>query len=261
MYLSKWTPETGSTHLFRPDLLGVPTSSVIFGVAVYGEQKTSPHAHPDSDEWFLVVEGKGNIETDGQTNILTPCCTVYTPPNVWHAFQGVNGPFRILYGIYSWRTYIHPKDDERVGPVPGRESIVLSLKEARTEAREGKVSFILLEPRNVRRINCLGVNYCMYAPGAMVEAHVHDDLEQVTYVISGTVEVRVKGEVQLLSKDEAFYVPMRAVHSIENKGDEPVATVNAYYVSRSLWNGDVESFLAEVDSNADPSHLRYPSEI
>ena len=37
---------------------------------MFGEKKTPAHAHTDSDEWFIVMEGKGDIETDGQTHIL-----------------------------------------------------------------------------------------------------------------------------------------------------------------------------------------------
>jgi len=261
MYTAEWTPEKGSGHLFRPDLLGIPSSSVIFGVSVYGQQRTPPHAHADSDEWFLVVKGKGDIETDGISNILTPGCIVYTPQYAWHAFQGIGGPFRILFGIYGWRSYIHPREDEAVGPVEGRNSIVLGLREARAEAENGKLSLTLLEPWNVLRNNCLGVNYCMYAPGTSVEAHVHDMLEQVTYVTSGTVEVRVGKEARTLSKDEAVYIPSDIVHSFENRSEEPVATVNGYYVSRELWKGNIETFLTEIDPHADPSQLKYPSEI
>ncbi|NIM45062.1 MAG: cupin domain-containing protein, partial [Nitrososphaeria archaeon] len=100
-----------------------------------------------------------------------------------------------------------------VRSVEGRNSIVLGLREARAEAKKGKLSLTLLEPTNVLRNNCLGVNYCMYAPGTSVEAHVHDMLEQVTYVTSGTVEVRVGEEACTLSKDEAVYIPSHTVHS------------------------------------------------
>lgn len=261
MYTSKWTPEKGSGHLFRPDLLGIPSSSVIFGVSVYGEQKTPPHAHADSDEWFLVVEGKGDIETDGVSSIVTPGCIVYTPQYAWHSFQGIGGPFRILFGIYGWRSYIHPRENEKVEPVEGRNSIVLSLREARAEAQDGKLSIKLLEPLNVRRNNCLGVNYCIYAPGTSVEAHTHDRLEQVTYVTSGTVDVQVGEEEGRLSKDEAVYIPLHLVHSLENHSGEPVATVNCYYACRRLWEGDIEAFLTEIDQNAEEAQLRYPSEI
>jgi len=261
MYTSKWTPEKGSGHLFRPDLLGIPSSSVIFGVSVYGEQKTPAHAHADSDEWFLVVEGKGDIETDGVSNIVTPGCIVYTPQYAWHAFQGIGGPFRILFGIYGWRSYIHPRENEKVEPVEGRNSIVLSLRDARAEAQHGKLSIALLEPLNVLRNNCLGVNYCMYAPGASVAAHAHDRLEQVTYVTSGMVDVQVGEEERRLSKDEAIYIPLHLVHSLENHGGEPVATVNCYYACRQLWEGNIEAFLTEIDQNAEEAQLRYPSEI
>ncbi|MDH5440670.1 MAG: cupin domain-containing protein [Candidatus Bathyarchaeota archaeon] len=261
MYTSKWTPEKGSGHLFRPDLLVIPSSSVIFGVSVYGEQKTPPHAHADSDEWFLVVEGKGDIETDGVSNIVTPGCIVYTPQYAWHAFQGIGGHFRILFGIYGWRSYIHPRENEKVEPVKGRKSMVLSLMEARAEAQHGKLSIALLEPRNVLRNNCLGVNYCMFAPGASVAAHAHDRLEQVTYVTSGTADVQVGEEERRLSKDEAIYIPLHLVHSLENHSGEPVATVNCYYACRRLWEGNIEAFLTEIDQNADSAQLRYPSEI
>ncbi|MEM2906197.1 MAG: cupin domain-containing protein [Candidatus Bathyarchaeia archaeon] len=261
MFLSKWTPERGSGHLFRPDLLGIPTSSVIFGVAVYGEQKTSPHGHADSDEWFMVVDGVGNIETDGEPHVLSAGGIVYTPPYAWHAFQGRGGPFRILFGIYGWRTYIQPKESETVAPVEGRNSIVRTLRDARAEASGGKLSLTLLEPENVGRLNCLGVKYCIYAPGAAVQAHAHEGLEQVAYIASGTVQVRVGEERRSLSRDEAVYIPASTVHSLENWGRDPVAVVNAYYASRHLWNGSIEAFLTKLDPSVERARLRYPSEI
>jgi len=261
MHVSKWIPEKGSGHLFRPDILGIPMSSVIFGVAVYGEQKTPVHGHADSDEWFLVVDGVGNIETDGQPHVLSAGGIVYTPPYMWHSFQGHGGPFRILFGIYGWRTYTYPKEGEVVGYVEGRNAIVLSPQEARAKASRGKLSLTLLEPRNVGRANCLGVNYCLHAPNTVVEAHAHDVLEQVTYVASGRVRISVGEEQQMLSKDEAVYVPARAVHRFENGGNDPVAVVNAYYASRVLWKGNVETFLTKLDPRTKLSQIRYPSEI
>jgi mannose-6-phosphate isomerase-like protein (cupin superfamily) len=264
MYVSKWTPEKGSCHLWgdRAPEGPIPTSSVIFGVGVR-EQKSPPHSHADADEWFMVVEGKGNIETDGQPNILTPGCIVYSPPYAWHAFQGIGGPFRYLYGIGYPRTYIRG-EQETVGPVEGRNSIVLSLREARAEASGGKLSLTLLEPRNVCRNNCLGVNYSIYAPGTSVETHTHETLEQVIYVTSGTARIRVREEVCVLSKDEAVYIPLHTAHSLKNKSNEPLATVNAYYPSRNdyhLWKENIEAFITKIDPLADPSLLRYPSEL
>ncbi len=101
----------------------------------------------------------------------------------------------------------------------------------------------------------------MYAPGTGVEAHVHDALEQVTYVTSGTAEIGVGEEHQMLSKDEAVYIPAHAVHGLENRGNDPVAVLNAYYASSHLWKGSIETFLTELDPRTENSQLRYPSEI
>lgn len=150
---------------------------------------------------------------------------------------------------------------ETVCAAEGRNSIAVRLSQTPTEAINCKLSSTLLEPATVGWNNCLGVNYCMYGPGAVCQGHRHESLEQVTYVCSGAAKVNVNMEERTLRKDEGVYVACQTVHGLENAGSEPLATVNAYYSLRGLWSGDVQTFLTKVDPMVERRQLRYPREI
>ncbi|MGM9521595.1 MAG: cupin domain-containing protein [Oscillospiraceae bacterium] len=66
----------------------------------------------------------------------------------------------------------------------------------------------------------LYVAYAMLQSGHAYEGHVHDDHEEIYFIISGTGEIQVGDEVRSFRDGDAIYIPLGAIHSIKNTGED-----------------------------------------
>lgn len=53
-----------------------------------GKSTHAPHTHAD-DEFFFVLEGKGEFYLDGKTKVVGPNTSLYAAPNQEHAIRNV----------------------------------------------------------------------------------------------------------------------------------------------------------------------------
>lgn len=58
--------------------------------------------------------------------------------------------------------------------------------------------------------------------GKAHQFHVHPEMEEIIYVISGRAEQWVDCEKQILVSGETAHIPMNVVHGTYNAGDEPL---------------------------------------
>ena len=59
-------------------------------------QSTARHYHGDTEEIYVVVEGHGEMEVDGERRRVGPGDAVLIPPGAWHQLRAEDGPVRIL---------------------------------------------------------------------------------------------------------------------------------------------------------------------
>jgi mannose-6-phosphate isomerase-like protein (cupin superfamily) len=62
-------------------------------------------------------------------------------------------------------------------------------------------------------------------PGMAVQPHFHKTHEEIYYLITGRGRMRVADEWQDVSAGDAVYIPVNAVHSLENTGGEDMRLV------------------------------------
>ncbi len=59
-------------------------------------QATERHYHAKTEEIYVVVEGRGEMEIDGERRPVAPGDAVLIPPGAWHQLRAQDGPIRIL---------------------------------------------------------------------------------------------------------------------------------------------------------------------
>ena len=83
------------------ELLGLPTSALVrnqsLAEATLGSgQATERHYHRESEEIYLVLDGGGLMEVDGETRQVGPGDAVLIPPGAWHTLRAGPEGARLL---------------------------------------------------------------------------------------------------------------------------------------------------------------------
>jgi quercetin dioxygenase-like cupin family protein len=73
---------------------------VVLGELEYGGQ-ADPHAHPELEQAFFVLQGKAEVEIEGETAIVGPEDFIFLPPGTVHRVTPLKGPPLKLLIIYS----------------------------------------------------------------------------------------------------------------------------------------------------------------
>jgi mannose-6-phosphate isomerase-like protein (cupin superfamily) len=91
-----------------------------------------------------------------------------------------------------------------------------------------RVSKLLLAPKygGVENVS-MGMN--ITEVGSMIPDHVHEESEEVLFLISGRAKIVIEGEGEWeIGPETAFYSPIGKKHRVENIGDEPLRIVWVY---------------------------------
>ncbi len=91
-----------------------------------------------------------------------------------------------------------------------------------------RVSKLLLSPKNMgTRGASMGMN--VTAVGSMIPDHVHEDSEELMFIISGRARLVIEGMGEWeIGPETAIYSPLGKKHRLENIGDEPLKLVWCY---------------------------------
>jgi mannose-6-phosphate isomerase-like protein (cupin superfamily) len=57
---------------------------------------TQRHYHRLSEEFYLILEGRGTMEIDGATRTVGPGDAILIPPQAWHTISAFEGELRFL---------------------------------------------------------------------------------------------------------------------------------------------------------------------
>lgn len=102
--LPSYTPpghsKTTNYRLLGPGPDGSDRMEVVLGQIEYGGQ-ADPHVHPDLEQAFFVLEGKAEVEIEGEREVVGPNDFIYLPSGIPHRVTPLKGaPLKILI-IYS----------------------------------------------------------------------------------------------------------------------------------------------------------------
>ena len=83
------------------ELLGLPTAAVrnqsLAEATVAPGQETQRHYHRESEEFYYLLEGSGEIEIDGERASVAPGDAIVIPPGAWHQIRAdADGKLRFL---------------------------------------------------------------------------------------------------------------------------------------------------------------------
>ena len=56
---------------------------------------TTRHYHREAEEFYYVLEGRGRMEIDGETTLVSPGDAILIPPGSWHQLEALD-PMRFL---------------------------------------------------------------------------------------------------------------------------------------------------------------------
>jgi len=97
--------------------------------------------------------------------------------------------------------------------------------EFRTPPRTSK---LLLAPK-FGGVNNVSMGMNITEVGSMIPDHVHEESEEVLFLISGRARIVIEGEGSWeIGPETAFYSPLGKKHRVENIGDEPLRIVWCY---------------------------------
>lgn len=91
-----------------------------------------------------------------------------------------------------------------------------------------RVSKLLLAPK-FGGVTNLSMGMNVTEVGSMIPDHVHENSEEVLFLISGHAKIVIEGEGEWeIGPETAFYSPIGKKHRVENIGDEPLKLVWVY---------------------------------
>ncbi len=66
------------------------------------------------------------------------------------------------------------------------------------------------------------VSLARLQPSLSYERHIHEDHEEVYYIIAGRGNIRIGNEVAKFRDGDIIYIPEKTAHSITNDGEEMI---------------------------------------
>lgn len=63
------------------------------------------------------------------------------------------------------------------------------------------------------------INWACMAPGKQFSPHYHEKMDELFIIVSGQAEIKVGMETTGLEATDTIFIPMGAVHVMENTGD------------------------------------------
>jgi mannose-6-phosphate isomerase-like protein (cupin superfamily) len=73
----------------------------------------------------------------------------------------------------------------------------------------------------------LWVGVTIIHPGSSSNPHLHDDAEEVFYVLSGNGSIKVGDEEEKIGPGSCIFIPPKTVHQLKNTGDTELKALAA----------------------------------
>jgi quercetin dioxygenase-like cupin family protein len=80
--------------------LGSDRVEVVLGEIEYGGQ-ADPHSHSDIEQAFFVLQGKAEVEIEGEKKVVGPDDFIFLPPGTIHRVTPLKGPPLRLFILYA----------------------------------------------------------------------------------------------------------------------------------------------------------------
>ena len=92
-----FTTKDGSTIRVLLDArLGGAVNQSLAEASLEPGQATQRHYHARSEELYVLLEGEGDMEVDGERSRVGPGEAILIPPGAWHEIRAGEAPLRFL---------------------------------------------------------------------------------------------------------------------------------------------------------------------
>ncbi len=91
---------TTNRRLLGPGPSGSDRMEVVLGELEYGGH-ADPHVHQDVEQAFFILQGKAEVEIDGEKAVVGPEDFIFLPPGTVHRVTPLEGPPLRLLILYS----------------------------------------------------------------------------------------------------------------------------------------------------------------
>lgn len=183
--------------------------------ALQGRKNSDNHQHKDAEQYYYILSGKGEVLIDGKKYPVSEGSVAYSPPQIPHQLLAEGEDEWVEHLVVTCAV-------QREGSRPR----VVNWRDVAPHAGEhgGAVIWHLLESVDEEEATTdqpclLGMYYIVrqgLVRGKASDYHVHDDKEQIYYVIEGCGTMIAGDEVHRVSEGDTIYLPPNVYHKIIN---------------------------------------------
>ena len=191
--------------------------SGLAGHSLQGGKSTNYHSHPADEQYYYILSGQAEVLVGKERHAVSEGSVAYFPPGVKHQLLGETNPDWMQYLIITC-----PVPDDRRGSEPR----VLNWRDAQPNmgVHGNAVTWQLLERLDAEEPAtdqpCLLAFWYLarqaVARGKASDFHVHDDKEQVYYILEGEGTVVAGFDAHPVREGDTVYLPIGVPHAILN---------------------------------------------
>ena len=163
-------------------------------------QTTATHQHPDQDEIWLVLEGRGEIQLGDEHHPVGPSNLIFIPSGVRHGLAAAPASRLVLLFIKTPGITAPPR-----GPAPAPASGTVSPTSGLDTQRVRK-SIFKVSPY-VCEIVC-------YEPGQVAATHHHPKQDEIWLILEGKGEIWVDEARLPVQRTSLVYIPAGVRHGL-----------------------------------------------